>query len=355
VPEGIMRTNAFGVDIPSAQGSELSTHRAVFLNTSRCNHRCVTDYRFYLPFAPDSDIDYFISCVPNATWRWDYTSFSLQLKAVRPISAGEEITIQYLSGIKDGKSRRERLRYAYNFECRCFSCCAELGIPLPQKTKISGKSSKDDERSDKAEKSAVKSALKNESGKEQQQQTPEKPVLKGVLKDSAKIPVAKGVRWDEDSVKVGKVDTASPGKPKAAKGPSPPPLTIPRKVSAEAIAPLTPSSTASPLSATSSPTFEEWCANLSLPDNFLIEKHMKAMDKCTDPMQHRAHVDTVAMCYGALADKAMFRTWLIAAKACRGRKKNGGFEHGILLDLWFENPSSFPVWGWRKNATMTKA
>jgi hypothetical protein len=41
--EGIVRTNAIGIqlDVPDVPHSELSTHRAIFLNTSRCNHRLV--------------------------------------------------------------------------------------------------------------------------------------------------------------------------------------------------------------------------------------------------------------------------------------------------------------------------
>lgn len=39
--EGIMRTNALDIELPVADvpHPELSTHRALFLNTSRCNHR----------------------------------------------------------------------------------------------------------------------------------------------------------------------------------------------------------------------------------------------------------------------------------------------------------------------------
>lgn len=41
--EGIMRTNGIPIrlNVPTTPHSELATHRAVFLNTSRCNHRCV--------------------------------------------------------------------------------------------------------------------------------------------------------------------------------------------------------------------------------------------------------------------------------------------------------------------------
>jgi hypothetical protein len=42
--EGIVCTNAIGIqlDVPDVPHPELSTHRAIFLNTSRCNHRSVS-------------------------------------------------------------------------------------------------------------------------------------------------------------------------------------------------------------------------------------------------------------------------------------------------------------------------
>ena len=43
VHETIMRINALAIElpVPSGEFSELNTHRAIFLKTSRCNHRCV--------------------------------------------------------------------------------------------------------------------------------------------------------------------------------------------------------------------------------------------------------------------------------------------------------------------------
>jgi len=42
--EGIVRTNAIGIqlEVPQVMHPELNTHRAIFLNTSRCNHRSAT-------------------------------------------------------------------------------------------------------------------------------------------------------------------------------------------------------------------------------------------------------------------------------------------------------------------------
>ena len=46
--EGIVRTNAIGIqlEVPQVMHPELSTHRAIFLNTSRCNHRSATTDSF---------------------------------------------------------------------------------------------------------------------------------------------------------------------------------------------------------------------------------------------------------------------------------------------------------------------
>ncbi|KAJ7058487.1 hypothetical protein C8F01DRAFT_990819 [Mycena amicta] len=103
---GIVRTNALPVslsvpmDVPHP---ELPTHRALFVDTSRCNH----------------------SCSPNARWHWDPATFSLTLVSVRPIGFGEEITISYLPGIQlllPRTARQSLLQSAYNFSCCCSAC-----------------------------------------------------------------------------------------------------------------------------------------------------------------------------------------------------------------------------------------
>ncbi|KAJ7435810.1 hypothetical protein B0H11DRAFT_1701227 [Mycena galericulata] len=100
--EGIMRTNAIAVtlDVPDVPHPELTTHRAVFLNTSRCNH----------------------SCAPNAMWHWDVGSFSLALEALRPIPAGDEITVAYITPTYSRAERRAQLHAMYTFSCRCEVC-----------------------------------------------------------------------------------------------------------------------------------------------------------------------------------------------------------------------------------------
>ncbi|KAJ7281033.1 hypothetical protein C8J57DRAFT_1501230 [Mycena rebaudengoi] len=100
--DGILRTNAMGIElrVPAVPHPELPTHRAVFLNTSRCNH----------------------ACAPNAEWTWDCDTFTLSLEAVRPILAGEEITLAYIAPLNSCARRRDALRSGFNFTCRCDSC-----------------------------------------------------------------------------------------------------------------------------------------------------------------------------------------------------------------------------------------
>ncbi|KAF7313177.1 SET domain-containing protein [Mycena kentingensis (nom. inval.)] len=121
----IARTNALPITLAvptNVPHPELPSHRAIFLNTSRCNH----------------------SCSPNARWHWDLATFSLTLVAVRPIAENEEITISYLPGpylLLPRATRDSLLRSSYNFSCRCAACVhtkpeqsdmarAELSRPL---------------------------------------------------------------------------------------------------------------------------------------------------------------------------------------------------------------------------------
>ncbi|KAJ7176097.1 hypothetical protein C8R43DRAFT_872919 [Mycena crocata] len=102
IVEGIVRTNAIAITllVPDVPHPELSTHRGIFLNTSRCNH----------------------SCAPNALWHWDASSFSLSLEALRPIQAGQEITVAYITPTYNRAERRAKLKTMYNFSCHCDTC-----------------------------------------------------------------------------------------------------------------------------------------------------------------------------------------------------------------------------------------
>ncbi|TRM70310.1 hypothetical protein BD626DRAFT_390788 [Schizophyllum amplum] len=101
--EGVMATNALAIelDVPATgSNQELSTHRAIFMQASRINH----------------------SCSPNAKWEWDRKTLSLTLRAVRPIRAGEEITINYVDPAVPRAERRASLRTTYHFDCNCAAC-----------------------------------------------------------------------------------------------------------------------------------------------------------------------------------------------------------------------------------------
>ncbi|KAH0580265.1 hypothetical protein H2248_001781 [Termitomyces sp. 'cryptogamus'] len=100
--EDVIHLNALGIqlEVPDVPRPELTTHRAVFLNTSRCNH----------------------SCGPNAQWEWDISTFSLYLAVVRPIMKGDEITIHYTSCTRPRHERQAILRSQYGFICRCSYC-----------------------------------------------------------------------------------------------------------------------------------------------------------------------------------------------------------------------------------------
>ncbi|ETW75264.1 hypothetical protein HETIRDRAFT_430702 [Heterobasidion irregulare TC 32-1] len=116
--EGIVRTNGIGVDlrtsapsttpVPSsttaaaATSATSATHNGLFLITSRANH----------------------SCSPNAAYTWHPALLTLSLAALRPIRAGEEITIAYTTLTAPAASRRATLRAAFHFACACARCGA---------------------------------------------------------------------------------------------------------------------------------------------------------------------------------------------------------------------------------------
>jgi len=102
--EGIARTNGTGIDLafPLSMSRDpiVKEYGAVFLNINRSNH----------------------SCGPNAAHKWDLKSFSSSLYALRPIGAGEEITMMYTDISASREVRREKLRLLYGFHCECAYC-----------------------------------------------------------------------------------------------------------------------------------------------------------------------------------------------------------------------------------------
>ena len=261
VHEAIMRINALAIELPVPDGEfpELQAHRAIFLQTSRCNHRCVSKLFLFPPIFSLSHQIFFFSCGPNARWEWDLKRFSLVLTAVRPIQEGEEITIPYVALNTHSKERQEILSNFYGFQCLCSFC-----IP------------------------------------------PSPP-------------------HDDDD------DDMTALSPTWIKGNSE--------------------------STSSLPSFEKWCLDPTLPDDILINSHLHAIHYLQQQQQglhipdtaaHDTlirHLDTIAMCYGALEDAVNFRIWMERVCEERLRKR---WEHELVFKKWLSNPTTFPVWGWRR-------
>ncbi|KAJ3797852.1 hypothetical protein GGU11DRAFT_43970 [Lentinula aff. detonsa] len=106
---GIFHTNALDVrlEVNNRQKFQERKYKALFLKTSRCNH----------------------SCGPNAVWRFDRSSFTLTLSAVRAIHSGEEITISYINPFLPRHTRRTQLQSKWNFVCHCTHCDAPWTFP----------------------------------------------------------------------------------------------------------------------------------------------------------------------------------------------------------------------------------
>lgn len=96
--EHIARANAFSICEPGAEDSI-----AVFHSISRLNH----------------------SCRPCARHGWDGARGVKTVRALRPISPGEEITISYLGNesiLQLGRERRRQALSRLGFDCSCSRC-----------------------------------------------------------------------------------------------------------------------------------------------------------------------------------------------------------------------------------------
>ncbi|KAH4153738.1 hypothetical protein HBI25_098300 [Parastagonospora nodorum] len=88
-----------------------------------------------LPCGPDSPIGAvypticFInhSCIPNVHHSWDTKAKHETIYAIRPIAAGEEITIMYDSG-GPFDMRRAFLRESFSFDCNCRACSCQPSL-----------------------------------------------------------------------------------------------------------------------------------------------------------------------------------------------------------------------------------
>jgi len=96
--DGIWRTNNFALG-PSGP----KTNNGLFLQISRFNH----------------------SCRPSAEFSWNPVRKKQEVRVVRPIMCGTEITVSYFSHLvaaQDRRSRKNYLQTYYGFPCDCAAC-----------------------------------------------------------------------------------------------------------------------------------------------------------------------------------------------------------------------------------------
>lgn len=67
------------------------------------------------------------SCIPNAAWHaWSFDSqpigVGVELRAMRIIQPGDEISISYSQVMMERDERQRKLNAVYHFDCRCSTC-----------------------------------------------------------------------------------------------------------------------------------------------------------------------------------------------------------------------------------------
>ncbi|KAJ9155130.1 SET domain protein [Pleurostoma richardsiae] len=95
--EKILATNSFDIDLPDEKAESLYV---VFPEISRFNH----------------------DCRPNADYYFDLETLSQHIHAIRPIAAGEEISITYIDPVMSRSRRRQKLHSIWGFQCSCSQC-----------------------------------------------------------------------------------------------------------------------------------------------------------------------------------------------------------------------------------------
>ncbi|KAF8637089.1 hypothetical protein AX17_002994 [Amanita inopinata Kibby_2008] len=95
---GILNTNALPAQ--AMPGSYNGVYGGVAHDLSRVNH----------------------SCTPNAIQRWCLIDMMFELRALRPIKKGEQVSITYLEPLQTRSQRRRELQAKYSFKCNCPIC-----------------------------------------------------------------------------------------------------------------------------------------------------------------------------------------------------------------------------------------
>ena len=64
-------------------------------------------------------------CEPNVHAAWTHGDARMTLSTRRPVAAGEELRITYIDSSEHVTKRRQDLRFAYGFNCKCAACVEE--------------------------------------------------------------------------------------------------------------------------------------------------------------------------------------------------------------------------------------
>ena len=106
-PLGIARTNA----VPLGRAlSSAPSRSALFALTCRMNH----------------------ACKANALYVWREDLERELVFAMRPIAAGDEITVSYQHRYAPRAARQAALAVGFNFDCRCAACAEHCAAPSDQ-------------------------------------------------------------------------------------------------------------------------------------------------------------------------------------------------------------------------------
>jgi len=77
------------------------------------------------------------SCIPNCAHAFDQATQKGQIRALRDIAVGEEITITYCDLLMPASQRKAHLSYYYKFDCACDACLTPGDLSDTRRAKLS--------------------------------------------------------------------------------------------------------------------------------------------------------------------------------------------------------------------------
>ena len=130
------------VETPSSDGHETSTSPAVaasifaqpFAKQDKPKEfTTVPEHIGYGDIFPRVGVFMNHSCVPNVEIQASHNAKTIEWVALRPIQAGDELTIAYVSPLLTAYERRNILLHYYGFVCECEACLEEIEQnPFPE-------------------------------------------------------------------------------------------------------------------------------------------------------------------------------------------------------------------------------